>query len=62
MEVKMLVIPLVILVCMFYVIIQMVRTGRVHRKGAKKLRKKLLPIFYGKKSLFIQKETDPEED
>ena len=40
---------------MVYVIYQMVSTGRVHKKGAKKLRKKLFPVFYGKKSLFAEK-------
>jgi hypothetical protein len=52
MEAKLVIIPLSILVFMIYVIYKMVSTGRTHRKGAKKLRKKLLPMFYGKTSIF----------
>jgi hypothetical protein len=54
MEAKLVIIPLSILVFMIYVIYQMVSTGRTHRKGAKKLRKKLLPMFYGKTSVFAK--------
>lgn len=54
MEVKLIVIPLTILALTMYVIYQMVSTGRTHRKGAKKLRKKLLPMFYGKTSIFAK--------
>jgi hypothetical protein len=54
MEVKLIVIPLSVLVFMMYVIYQMVSTGRTHRKGAKKLRKKVLPMFYGKTSVFAK--------
>ncbi len=53
--IKLTVISLLILVFMIYVIYQMVSTGRVHKKGAKKLRKKLLPMFYGKTSVFADK-------
>jgi|GEM_PF-1636746 hypothetical protein len=58
MEAKLIIIPLSILVFMIYVIYQMVRTGRTHRKGAKKLRKKLLPMFYGKTSIFAKMKTE----
>ncbi|HKC69223.1 MAG TPA: hypothetical protein VKG26_13385 [Bacteroidia bacterium] len=54
MEIKLIVIPLTILACTMYIMYQMVSTGRTHRKGAKKLRKKLLPMFYGKTSLFAK--------
>jgi hypothetical protein len=53
-EVKLIVIPLSILIFMIYVIYKMVVTGKTHRKGAKKLRKKLLPMFYGKTSVFAK--------
>jgi len=53
--IKLIIAPLLVLVFMIYVIYQMVSTGRLHRKGAKKIRKKLLPMFYGKKSLFAAK-------
>jgi hypothetical protein len=36
----------------------MVMTGKTKRKGAKKLRKKLLPMFYGKKSIFKKNKND----
>ena len=58
MEAKLIIIPLSILVFMIYVICQMVSTGRTHRKGAKKLRKKLLPMFYGKTSVFAKMKTE----
>jgi hypothetical protein len=58
MEAKLIIIPLSILVFMIYVIYQMVSTGRTHRKGAKKLRKKLLPMFYGKTSVFAKMKTN----
>ena len=54
MEVKLIVIPLSVLVFMIFVIYKMVTTGKTHRKGAKKLRKKLLPMFYGKTSVFAK--------
>ncbi|HTA62033.1 MAG TPA: hypothetical protein VK835_06245 [Bacteroidia bacterium] len=54
MEVKLIVIPLSVLVCMIYIIYKMVSSGKAHRKGAKKLRKKLLPMFYGKTSVFAK--------
>ncbi len=52
MEAKLIVIPLLVLVFMMYVIYQMVTSGKAHRKGAKKLRKKLFPFFYGKSNIF----------
>jgi len=58
MEVKLIVIPLSVLVFMIFIIYKMVSSGRSHRKGAKKLRKKLLPMFYGKTSLFAKMKVD----
>jgi len=55
MEAKLVIIPLSILVFMIYIMYQMISTGRTRRKGAKKLRKKLLPMFYGKTSMFSKK-------
>ena len=34
------------------VIIKMAITGQTKKKGAKKIRKKVLPMFYGKGSIF----------
>ena len=54
MAAKLVIIPLSVLLFMIYVIYKMISSGKSHRKGAKKLRKKLLPMFYGKTSVFAK--------
>jgi len=56
--IKLAVISILALACMIYLVYQMVTTGRVRKKGAKKIRKKILPVFYGETSIFAPKNTD----
>ncbi len=55
MMVKIIILSVLALGTMMYLIYQMVSTGRVRKKGAKKIRKKILPFFYGKTSIFADK-------
>jgi hypothetical protein len=53
--IKIIIISSLALGSMIYLVYQMVSTGRVRKKGAKKIRKRILPFFYGKTSIFATK-------
>jgi hypothetical protein len=53
--IKLIILSIAGLLFMVYIIYQMVSTGRVHRKGAKKLRKKLFPVSMEKRASFLQR-------